>query len=78
MDYLIRGKITNVTDFRYQFNHYEKAFRKASKSGQPPKVNQEHFHQHFKLPEHKCMEDQRVTLTDTADNRKEPRRWESF
>lgn len=28
------------------------AFRKVSKSGKPPKVNQEHFHQHFNLLEH--------------------------
>ena len=42
----------NITDFRYLFNNYKSAFCKVSKSVKPPKVNQEHFHQHFKLPEH--------------------------
>ena len=36
---------SNITDFRYQFNNCNSAFRKVSKSGKPPKVNQEHFHQ---------------------------------
>ena len=40
--------------------------------------NQEHFHQHFKQPEHNGMDDGRVTLIDRADNRKELRRPESF
>ena len=68
----------NITDFRYHFNNYKSAFRKVSKSGKPTKVNEEHFHQHFKLPEHNGMGDWRVTLTDRADNRKELRRRESF
>ena len=54
------------------------AFRKVSKPGKPPKVNQEHFHQHFKLPEHNGIDHWRVTLTDRANNRKELRRRESF
>ena len=55
-----------------------KNIRKISKSVKPPNVNQVHFHQHFKLPEHNGMEDWGVTLTDRVDNRKELRRWESF
>ena len=46
--------------------------------GKPQQVNQEHFHQHFKLPKHNGMDDWRVTLIDRADNRKELRRRESF
>ena len=55
-----------------------RAFRKVSKSGKPLKVNQEHFHQHFKLPEHNGMDDWRVTFIDRPDDRKELRRRESF
>ena len=54
------------------------AFRKVSKLGKPSTVNKEHFHWHFKLPEHKGMDDWKVTLIDRADNRKELKRWESF
>ena len=43
---------SNITDFRYRFNNYKSAFRKLFKSGKPPTVNQEHFHQHFNLLEH--------------------------
>ena len=32
----------------------------------PRKINQEHFHQHFKLPEHNGMDDWRITLFDTG------------
>ena len=67
-----------VTDFRYHFNNYKSAFRKLSKSNKPAKVYQQHFHQHFKQPEHNGMDDWRVTLIDRADNRKELRRRESF
>ena len=69
---------SNITDFRYRFNNYKSAFRKISKSVKAPNVNQLHFHQHFKLPEHNGMDDWRVTLIDRADNRKELRRRESF
>ena len=47
-------------------------------SGKPPKVNEEHFHQHFKLPEHNGMDNWIVSLIDRADNRKELSRRESF
>ena len=53
---------SNITDFCYQFNNYQSAFRKVSKSGNPPKVNQEYFHQYIKLPKHNVMDDWRVTL----------------
>ena len=69
---------SNITDFRYRFNNYKSAFRKISRSVKAPNVNQLHFHQHFKLPEHNGMDDWRVTLIDRADNRKELRRRESF
>ena len=69
---------SNITDFRYRFNNYKSAFCKVSKSGKPPKVNQEHFHQHFKIAEHNGMDDWRVTLIDRADNRKELGRREFF
>ena len=69
---------SNITHFRYQFNNCKSAFRKVPKSCKPPKVNQEHFHQYFKLPEHNGMDDWRVTLIDRADNRKELRRRKSF
>ena len=68
---------SNITDFRYRFNNYKCAFRKISKSGKPPKVNEEHFH-HFKLPEHNGMVDWRVTLIDRANCRKKFRKRESF
>ena len=57
-----------MTDFRYRF---KSTFRKVSKSGKPPKVNQEQFDQHFKPPEHNGMDEWKVTVTDRADNRKE-------
>ena len=60
------------------FNNYKSAFRKVFNSDKSPKVNQEHFHQHFKLPEPNGMDDWRVTLIDSADNRKELRRRECF
>ena len=69
---------SNITDFCYWFNNYKCAFHKISKSVEPPNVNQVHFHQHFKLPEHNGMDNWRVTLIDRADNRKELRRRESF
>ena len=69
---------SNITHFRCQFNSYKSAFWKIYKSVKVPNVNQLHFHQHFKLPEHNGMDDWRVTLIDRADNRKELRRWESF
>ena len=69
---------SNVTDFCYRFNNYKSAFHEVSKSGKPPNVNQEHFHQHFKLHEHNGMDDWRITLIDRADNRKGLRRRESF
>ena len=61
---------SNMTDFCYWFSKYKSAFRKISKSIKAPNVNQLHFHQHFKLPEHNGMDDWRVTLIDRADNRK--------
>ena len=48
---------SNITDFRYRFNSCKSAFREVSKSVKPPNVNQVHFHQHFKLPEHSGMDD---------------------
>ena len=69
---------SNITDFRHRFNKYKSAFRKIFKSVKTTNVNQLHFHQHFKLPEHNGMDDWRVTLIDTADNGKEIRRRESF
>ena len=69
---------SNIKDFHYGFNNYKNAFLKVSKSGKSPKVNQEHFHQHFKLPEHNGMDDWRVTFIDRPDDRKELRRRESF
>ena len=44
----------------------------------PAKVNQENFHQHFKLPEQNGMDGWRVTSIDRADNRKKFRRRGSF
>ena len=67
-----------ITDFCYRFDNYKSAFRKVSKSRKTPKVNQERFHQHFKLPEFNDIDNRRVTLTDRADNRKELRRRERF
>ena len=49
------GSIINY--FRYRFNNYKSAFRIISKSIKPSNVNQVHFHQHFKLPEHNGMND---------------------
>ena len=69
---------SNINDFHYGFNNYKNALLKVSKSGKSPKVNQEHFHQHFKLPEHNGMDDWRVTFIDRPDDRKELRRRESF
>ena len=69
---------SNITDFCYRFNNYKSAFRKVSKSVNPPNVNHVHSHQPFKLPEHNSMDDWRVTLIDRADNRKERRRRESL
>ena len=69
---------SNITDFRYPLNNYKSEFRKVSKSAKPPKVNQEHFYQQFKLHEHHGLDDWRVTLIDRADHRKELRRRESF
>ena len=69
---------SNMTDFRYRFNNYKGAFCKVSKLGKATKVNQEHFHLHFKLPEHNVMDNSIVTLIDRADNRKELRRREHF
>ena len=69
---------SNITDFCYRFNNYKSAFWKISKLVKAPNVNQLHFHQHFKLPEHNGVDDWRVALIDRADNRKELRRWESF
>ena len=57
----------NLTDFCYQCNNYKSAFRKVSKSCKPPKVNQEHFYQDFKLHELNGMDNWRATLIDTAD-----------
>ena len=68
---------SNITDFLYHFNNYEGAFCKVSKLGKTPKVNQEHFYQHFKLPEHNGVDGWRVTLIDRANNRKELRRREN-
>ena len=68
----------NKTDFHNRFNDYKSAFCKVLKSCKPPKCNQKHFHQHFKLLEHSCMDDWKVTLTDRAENRKELRRQWSF
>ena len=48
---------SDITNFRYGFNNYKSAFRKVSKSDKPPKVNQEHFYQHFKLPEYNVIDD---------------------
>ena len=67
---------SNKNDFRYRFNNY--TFRKVSKPGKPPKVNQELFHLHFKLLEQNVTDDWRVNLINRADNRKEVRRRESF
>ena len=53
-------------------------FVEYSKSDKPRKVNQEHFDQHFQLPEHKGIDDWRVTLINRADNRKELRRRKRF
>ena len=58
---------SNITDFRYRCNNCKSGFRKVSKSGKPAKVNQEHFHQYFKLAEHNGMDDWRVTLIYIAD-----------
>ena len=69
---------SDITDFRYQFDNYKKAFCKISKSDKHPKMNRELFRQDFKLPKHFSMDDWRVTLIDRADNRKELRIWESF
>ena len=52
---------SNKTVFRYRFNNYKNAFRKVSKLGEPTKVSQEHFHQHFKLHAHNDMDAWRVT-----------------
>ena len=68
----------NITDFRYQFNNYKRVFCEKSKSTKPPNVNQEHFQQHFKLPEHNNMDDWRVTIIYRADNVKELRKRKSL
>ena len=61
----------------YRFNNYKNAFRKISKSVKAPNVNQVHFHQQSKAPEHNGMDDWRVTLIDRGVNRKQLRRRES-
>ena len=42
-----------------------------SRSGKTSKVNQECFHQDFKLPEDNGIGDRRVTLLDRADKRED-------
>lgn len=58
-------------EFYNQSNSNKNAFSEVSQLGKTPKVHQEHFHRHFKLPEHNGMGDWRVTLIDRTDNRKD-------
>ena len=69
---------SNITDFRYPFSKYKGAFRKVFKSGKPSKVNREHFHQHFEIPEDNDMGSWKVVLIDRVDNRKKFRRQKCF
>lgn len=58
-------------EFYNQSNSNKNAFSEVSQLGKTSKVHQEHFHRHFKLPEHNGMGDWRVTLIDRTDNRKD-------
>lgn len=59
-----------MTNCRYRFHNYESTLRKVWNSGITSKANQENVHQLLKLSEFNIMDDWKVTLFDTAGNRK--------
>ena len=58
----------NITSFRYRFNNYQSAFLKYLSRVNPQKLIKNTFIS-TKLPKHNGMDDWRVTLIDTANNR---------
>lgn len=64
MTVILKSWVSKITGFYYWFNNYNSAFLKNSKSGKMSKVNQDYFHQHFKLPGHNGIGDWRVILSE--------------
>ena len=58
----------NITSFRYRFNNYQSAFLKYLSRVNPQKLIKNTFIS-TKLPKHNGMDDWRVTVIDTANNR---------